>query len=320
MKSNQTIRGLGLGALLGDPAISIPMQEKVLMIPIAMIDPGPYQPRQKFSEESLKELELSIREQGVLLPILVRPKRTFEEAFQLVAGERRLRAAKMAGLNEIPALLRNWNDRQALEASILENVQREDLNPLELARGCVELIEKFGYSHKRTAQRIGKSRETITNLLRLLRLPESVQAMIESGALSTGHARALLRFEDKPELMERLASEIMVKELSVRQAESLARVFEAEVAVEQGSAIQEEEAGEGTEEEETGENPTEEPQSASRGRKRDPMILSIENRLTQSLGAQVTITHLRGKGKVILEYGTLDELESLANRLLKEIA
>lgn len=305
MKTTQSVMGQGLAALLGDAAFTVPMQEKVLLIPIAQIAPNPNQPRQNFSEESLRELELSIREQGVLLPILVRPKRSFEEMYQLVAGERRLRAAKMAGLLEIPALLRNWNDRQALEASILENVQREDLNPVEIARGCAELIEKFGYSHKKAAQRIGKSRETITNLLRLLRLPESILSMIESGTLSTGHARAMLRLEGKPELMERLASEVLSKELSVRQTETLARALETEITEEQTTSPDDEQTEEGT------------PIQSNRGRKKDPMIISIESRLAETLGAQVSITHMRGKGKVIVEYSTLDELESLADRLLK---
>ncbi|MBF0214650.1 MAG: ParB/RepB/Spo0J family partition protein [Magnetococcales bacterium] len=305
MKTTQSVMGQGLAALLGDAAFTVPMQEKVLLVPIAQIAPNPNQPRQNFSEESLRELELSIREQGVLLPILVRPKRSFEEMYQLVAGERRLRAAKMAGLLEIPALLRNWNDRQALEASILENVQREDLNPVEIARGCAELIEKFGYSHKKAAQRIGKSRETITNLLRLLRLPESILSMIESGTLSTGHARAMLRLEGKPELMERLASEVLSKELSVRQTETLARALETEITEEQQTSTDDEQTEEGT------------PIQSNRGRKKDPMIISIESRLAETLGAQVSITHMRGKGKVIVEYSTLDELESLADRLLK---
>ncbi|MBF0272569.1 MAG: ParB/RepB/Spo0J family partition protein [Magnetococcales bacterium] len=303
MKNTQSGMGQGLAALLGDAAHTIPLQEKVLLIPIDQIQPNPNQPRQNFSEESLRELELSIREQGILLPILVRPKRGFDEVYQLVAGERRWRAAKMAGLLEVPALLRNWNDRQALEASILENVQREDLNPVEVARGCSELIEKFGYSHKKAAQRIGKSRETITNLLRLLRLPESILGLIESGTLSTGHARALLRLEEKPELMERLASEVLAKELSVRQTETMARAMETESAAEQANESETTEEVEVT--------------PSNRGRKKDPMILSIESRLTETLGAQVAITHLRGKGKVIVEYSSLDELEALADKLLK---
>ncbi|MBF0628309.1 MAG: ParB/RepB/Spo0J family partition protein [Magnetococcales bacterium] len=310
MKTTASGMGKGLAALLGDEAFSIPLQEKVLMIPIHQIAPSPYQPRQNFPEESLRELEQSIREQGVLLPILVRAKRSFEEMYQLIAGERRWRAAKMAGLNEIPALMRHWNDRQALEASILENVQREDLNPVEIARGCAVLSEKFGYSHRKTAQRIGKSREAVTNLVRLLRLPEAILAMIESGILSTSHARAMLRLEGKPELMERLASEVLSKELSVRQTEALARVMEEESETkdaDEALSATDEEGQEGVEAKATPSN---------RGRKKDPMILSIERRLTDTLSAPVSITHLRGKGKLIVSYSSLDELEVLADKLL----
>ncbi|MBF0339987.1 MAG: ParB/RepB/Spo0J family partition protein [Magnetococcales bacterium] len=300
MKNSTSGMGQGLAALLGDAANTVSQQEKVLLIPIDQIESNPHQPRQNFSEESLRELEISIREQGVLLPVLVRPLRGVTAGYQLVAGERRWRAARMAGLLEIPALVRNWNDRQALEASILENVQREDLNPVEVARGCAELIEKFGYSHKKAAQRIGKSREAISNLLRLLRLPDAILALIESEALSMGHARALLRLEEKPELMERLVSEVLAGELSVRQTELLARNLEKEKPIDAEVESIPKLGNRGT-----------------GGRKKDPMIMSIEERLMENLGVAVSITHLRGKGKVIVEYSNLDELEALADRLLK---
>ncbi|GAB0058579.1 putative chromosome-partitioning protein ParB [Candidatus Magnetaquicoccaceae bacterium FCR-1] len=305
MKSLQTDMGQGLAALLGEAALAPSVKEKILMIPIDQIFPNPYQPRQNFSEASLSELADSIREQGVLLPIIVRHKPTFEEAFQLIAGERRWRAAKLAGLDQIPAMFRRISDRQMLEISILENVQREDLNPVEVARGCAQLIEKFGYSHKKAALRIGKSRETITNLLRLLRLPESILALIESGHLSMGHARAMVRLESKPELLDRVAEMVIEQNLSVRQTEELLRTLEQEEAKqvepgEEGVSVEEEEGS---------------PILAKR--RKDPMILSIEERLTETLGTKVSITHLKGKGKVIVEYATLEELEGLADQLLR---
>ncbi|MEO5346552.1 MAG: ParB/RepB/Spo0J family partition protein, partial [Magnetococcus sp. YQC-9] len=230
MSDSKTNMGQGLAALLGEAALTSTVSEKVMMIPIGQIVPNPYQPRQNFSEESLQELAESIRLQGVLLPILVRSKPNFEETFELIAGERRWRAAKLAGLTRIPALYRRMTDRQMLENSILENIQREDLNPVEVARGCAQLIEKFGYSHKKAAQRIGKSREAITNLLRLLRLPESILTLIEAGTLSMGHARAMLRLEGKPEMLDQLAATAIQQELSVRQTEEMIRALEKEAS------------------------------------------------------------------------------------------
>ncbi|MBF0428084.1 MAG: ParB/RepB/Spo0J family partition protein [Magnetococcales bacterium] len=296
--TNASGMGQGLAALLGEAASHSIQHEKVHMIPVDLIVPNPHQPRQNFTDETLQELSLSIREQGVLLPLLVRStKHGTDESYQLVAGERRLRAAKLAGLLEVPALVRNWTDRQALEASILENVQREDLNPVEIAKGCAELIETFNYSHKKVAQRLGKSREAITNHLRLLRLPETILKLVESNTLSSGHARALLRLEADPAAMERLSVEVITKELSVRQTEILARTFSNETPLEEAQP------------------PIPTP---GRGRQRDPIILSIEEKLSKSLHAQVAITHLRGKGRVIVEYANLDELEALAERLLHQ--
>ncbi|MBF0125729.1 MAG: ParB/RepB/Spo0J family partition protein [Magnetococcales bacterium] len=305
MKNSQSGMGQGLAALLGEAAMDDPLMERVHLLLLEQILPNPHQPRQNFSQDALEELALSIREQGVLLPILVRPIKGATDQYRLVAGERRWRAAKLAGLIEIPALVRNWNDRQALEAAILENVQREDLNPVEVARGCGELIDKFGYSHKKAAQRLGKSREAITNLLRLLRLPEETLSLLESGALSPGHARALLRLEGRPEAMAQLTREVMEKGLSVRQTETLARSLSAQQEKPPGAPEPPPDSGAQT------------PARTSRGRQRDPVILTIENRLAASLRAPVAITHLRGRGRVIVEYATLEELEALTDRLLK---
>ncbi|MBF0417479.1 MAG: ParB/RepB/Spo0J family partition protein [Magnetococcales bacterium] len=305
MKNASSDMGQGLAALLGEAAGTPSVKEKVMLIPIDQIFPNPYQPRQNFNEEALQDLAESIREQGVLLPIIVRSRPGADESYQLVAGERRLRAAKLAGLTQIPALFRRIQDRQMLEIAILENVQREDLNPVEVARGCSQLIEKFGYSHKKAALRIGKSRETITNLLRLLRLPESILTLIETGALSMGHARAMVRLESKPDILNQLANMVIEQELSVRQTEELMRALEQEAAKVVDTADQSEETA------------VEEGKATLAKRRKDPMILSIEGRLTETLGIKVSITHLRGKGKVIVEYTTLEELEGLADRLLR---
>ncbi|MBF0296460.1 MAG: ParB/RepB/Spo0J family partition protein [Magnetococcales bacterium] len=303
MKNLSTGLGQGLAALLGEAAIDGGEPDRIHALNVDSILPDPHQPRQSFSEETLRELADSILEQGVLLPILVRPiKGSGTTTYRLVAGERRWRATRMAGLTEIPALIRHWNDRQALEASILENAQREDLNPVELARGCAELIDKFGYSHKKVAQRLGKSREAITNLLRLLKLPETTLGLLETGALSAGHARALLRLEGQPEAMTRLIREVMENDLSVRRTETLARTLALPAPEEETQPAPHE--------------PT--ANTGGRGRQRDPTILSLESRIAAVLRAPVAITHLRGRGRVILEYQSLDELDALARRLLKE--
>lgn len=297
MNMERTTLGRGLGSLLGEAEVMENEREKIHLIPIERIHPNPRQPRQTLDTETLEELANSIREQGILQPVLLRPLADSNDLYELVAGERRWRAAKLADMETIPALVRPLDDDQALEVAILENVQREDLNPVETARGYDMLIKEFDYSHKKVGRRVGKSRMAVTNLLRLLRLPEPVLAWIVSGKLSTGHARALLGLEESPKRLIQLAEEVAIQGLSVRETESLVR----------------KERGE----EEVTNKPLNKP--PAKGHYRDPTIIQIENRLISALSTKVTITHKKGKGKLILEYTSPENLESLANRLLKEL-
>lgn len=187
-------------------------------LPLELVDASPYQPRVQFAPKPLEELAQSLKVGGVVQPIIVRP---VGERFELVAGERRLRASKIAGLEKIPAIVRTLSNQQALEVSLLENVQREDLNPLEQARAYDRLSSEFALTQEEIASRTGKDRTTIANLVRLLRLPGEVQAMVEEGKLTAGHARALLRLEDSPGLLQVLARRMSARKISVRQAEEM---------------------------------------------------------------------------------------------------
>ncbi|MBF0184276.1 MAG: ParB/RepB/Spo0J family partition protein [Magnetococcales bacterium] len=295
--------GRGLGSLLGDAAMLTSEQEAIRLLPLEHIQPNPRQPRGDMDPVALEELAESIREQGVLQPILVRPLGENSERYELIAGERRWRAAAIAGLEKIPVLVRAMGDGESLEVAILENVQREDLNPIEAAKGYDLLMREFDYSHKKIGRRVGKSRMAITNLLRLLRLPEPVLNWVANGTLSTGHARALLGLEERPERLIQLAEEVAVQGLSVRETEVLVRR-------ERGELSEREQAADTA----TVAAPT------PRGRHREPAIVEMESRLATTLGSKVTITQVRGKGKVILEYLSPAELEALVKRLLAETA
>lgn len=207
--------GRGLSSLLREVETATAGLEQV---PIAAIDPNPFQPRHSFPEESLKELSESIRATGVVQPVLLRPAPAAPERYQLVAGERRWRAARLAGLEAVPALVRELSDRQTIELALTENLLREDLNPLDVARAYQALQEQFGLSQEEISDRLGVTRSVVTNTLRLLRLPESVQEMLAEGELSAGHARALAGLQD-PKAAEALAERIVQKSISVRQTE-----------------------------------------------------------------------------------------------------
>jgi ParB family chromosome partitioning protein len=242
----------------------------VVRLPLTAIRPSASQPRKRFSQESLEELAASIREKGLLQPLLVRPK---GEGYELVAGERRYRAAQMAGLTEVPALVRDLTDREALELALVENLQREDLSPVEEARGYQTLLE-MGLTQEEVARRVGKARSTVANALRLLQLPEEVLEALDSGAITPGHARALLMLEPGDRLWG--LREVLQKGLSVRQAEALRERLGRE----------------------------RKPQEAS------PLALE----LSRHLGLPVRV--LGGKrGKVVIHYRSLEELEALLERL-----
>jgi ParB family chromosome partitioning protein len=272
--------GRGLDALLG--ADSAAPREAMLNLPVGRIRPGKYQPRTRMDQQALAELAASIRAQGLMQPLLVRP--VDRDSYELIAGERRWRAAQMAGLTEVPALVREVPDEAALALSLIENIQREDLNAMEEAAGVQRLVDEFGMTHEQAADAIGRSRSATTNLLRLLKLARPVQEMVMEGALEMGHARALLSLD--PARQIETAHRIAAKGLSVREAEALAG------SMARGTA------------------------GARRARKVDRDLARLEEELSGRLGTTVEIRpSQKGRGKVLLHYSSLDHLEQLLKRL-----
>lgn len=255
-------------------------------IPLDQIDPNPFQTRSQVNEEQLAELASSITANGVVQPILVRP--VAHGRFQLIAGERRWRASRLAGKPSIPAILRQVSDEQAMEITIVENLQRADLNPMEQARAFERLAREFHMTQEQMAQRTGKDRATVANFLRLLRLPAMVQARVEAGELSFGHARTLLAFEHAEE-MEKAAQRIAALSLSVRQTENYV----------QGLLHPERKTGK----EEKPKPPI------------DPNVRDAQDRLQRALGLKVTIEDRNGRGKVIIEYARLEDFDTLMEQL-----
>ncbi len=283
--------GRGLSALLGyeeahlvKPAAPRSGQRT---LPVAQLSPSPLQPRKHFAAETLEELSASIREKGVLQPILVRGKG--EDAFEIIAGERRGRAAQMAGVHEVPVIVRELTDGQVLEAALIENIQREDLNPIEEARAFKALIDRFSHTQDALSRVVGKSRSHIANALRLLNLPSGVLALLEAGALTAGHARPLVGRTDA----EDLARRIVDAGLSVRAAEELVR----EPPAPKGD----------------------EPQQHHKPEK-DADTIGLEKDLSDKLGLKVTI-HPRGEaGELRIAYKTLEQLDDLCARLSRPAA
>src|ERR1017187_1443766 len=258
-------------------------------IPLDQIDHNPFQTRSHLSEEQLRELAASITANGVVQPVLVRP--LVNGRFQLIAGERRWRASEMAGKKTIPAILRRVSDEQAMEITIVENLQRMDLNPMEQARAFERLSREFHMTQEQMAVRTGKDRATVSNFLRLLRLPMSVQARVESGDLSFGHARALLAFEHAEE-MEKAAQRMVSHSLSVRQTEAYI----------QGLIHPERAAKKDAQEE----------------RPIDPNIRAVQEQLQRALGLKVHIEDHNGHGRVIIEYAHLEDFDGLLEQLAGE--
>ena len=216
--------GRGLGALLGDFSDTAAEDSAFKQLPLHRVEPNPDQPRQDFNEEELQSLAESIRVHGVIQPLTVRE--TGEGYYQIIAGERRWRAARMAGLDQVPAIVIEADDRKAMELAMIENLQREDLNPIEEAEGYRQLMDQYGLTQEETAQRVGKSRSVVANALRLLHLCPPVRAMVEDGRLSNGHARTILPLS--PALQEKAADAILKSDLSVRQTELLVKKLTAE--------------------------------------------------------------------------------------------
>jgi len=280
--------GRGLSALLGEAETpkAAGGESGGREIPIELITRNPDQPRRAFGDAEIEELAASIREKGVLQPVLVRPSPDAEGQFQLVAGERRWRAAQKAGLRSIPALVRELDDSQVLEIAIVENVQRADLNPLEEALGYRALMDRFGRTQDAVAQVVGKSRPHVANALRLLNLPAEVQAMLTDGRLSAGHARALVGAPDA----FALAREIVERGLNVRETEALTRRSPAKTSAKaprKGGVV------------------------------RNPDIEALENDLSEILGLEVELLDRGGAGELRLRYATLEQLDDLCRRLMR---
>ncbi|HEY8573594.1 ParB/RepB/Spo0J family partition protein [Phenylobacterium sp.] len=283
--------GRGLSALLGEedaPAVAAVEgrpTEGAREIPIELIHRNPGQPRQHFDEAELAELETSIRASGVLQPILVRPSPSKAGEFEIVAGERRWRAAQRAGVGAIPALVRELDDHRAYEIAIVENVQRSDLNAMEEARAYDELMGRMGYTQEKAAAAVGKSRSHVANTLRLLQLPQPVQEHVLNGRLTAGHARAILASDDQ----EAIAEQVVARGLSVRDTENLVRAKAAG------------------------------PKKASGPRRapKDTDTAALEADLEDVLGMSVDIADRGGAGEVRIKYATLEQLDELCRKLTR---
>jgi ParB family chromosome partitioning protein len=288
MVNEERPRGLGRGlsALIGEEAVPTRGETQAARagthkLPVAFLRPNRLQPRKRFAPEDLNDLAESVKEKGVLQPILVRPVKGEANAYEIVAGERRWRAAQMAKLHDVPVVVREMGDSESLEIAIIENVQRADLNAIEEAAAYYELMERFKYTQETVAKEVGKSRSHIANTLRLLTLPEPVRAMVREGKLTAGHARTLIGLPDA----EKRANEIVNGMLSVRDAE-------------QRSSIK----------------------KSPKGRKAapDPNIADLESRVSNALGLKVKVIHKGSKGgEVRISYKTLEQLDEINRRLSK---
>ncbi|MFC4310276.1 ParB/RepB/Spo0J family partition protein [Steroidobacter flavus] len=311
MANKQPRLSRGLGALLGQPAATAspaaaavvtalrPVDEELRKLPVDLLQRGKYQPRIDLRQETLQELADSIKAQGVVQPIVVRPinadgsyasnpsENAAEQHYEIIAGERRWRAAQLAGLHEIPAVIRRVPDEAAIAMALIENIQRENLNPLEEARALQRLITEFEMTHATAAEAVGRSRSAVSNLLRLLELGEDASRLVEHRELDMGHARALLTIENKRQQAD-LAAQVAKQKLSVRETEALVK----RLASQPSSGAHE---------------------AASRP---DPNIRKLEADLSEKLGAKVQVQHASsGKGKLVISYHTLEELDGILEHI-----
>lgn len=254
--------------------------EGLVQLRVEQIHPGRHQPRQAFDEAALSELKASIKQRGVIQPVIVRP--VAHETYELVAGERRWRAAQALGLTDIPAIVRPLSDQEAVESSLIENLQREELNPLEEAAAYQRLMEEFAYTQERLAESVGKDRSSVANALRLLRLPEDIQRAVREGKLSAGHAKVLAGVETPARQLE-LFRRATAGHLSVRQLEDLAGRWQ--------------------------------PRAARRRRVADPQLQLIEDELRRLLGTKVTLVSRRKGGRIIIEYFTVEDFNRIIQAL-----
>lgn len=291
--------GRGLSALLGDQAASAIQAvtsaaaagpegaaaiKGLRAMPVGQLQPGKYQPRRSFDEDRIADLVESVREKGILQPLLVRPLPGKPGMFEIIAGERRWRAAQGAKLHEVPVIVRDLSDREALEVALVENLQRQDLSPLEEADGYRRLMEDFSHTQEELAKAVGKSRSHVANMIRLLALPDDVKTMLEKGELTAGHARALLTAADP----QRLARDVVARALNVRQTEKLVN--------DEGKA-----------------KPSSGGRPANGGKDAD--IAALERDLTNSLGCKVSIRSLGKGGELTISYGSLEQLDDVLARL-----
>jgi ParB family chromosome partitioning protein len=271
--------GRGLDALLAGNQENAKLEEPLQNLSVSLLQPGKYQPRTRMDKESLAELAESVKSQGIMQPILVRPVPAGR--YEIIAGERRWRAAQLAGLTEVPALVREVPDEAALAMSLIENIQRENLNPLEEAQGIQRLIKEFGMTHQAASQALGSSRSTVSNLLRLLNLPAPVQELLMQGKIDMGHSRALLSLSPAKQI--ETANLVAHKQLSVRETERLVHGIERPA-------------------------PRKQP-------KQDRDLLRLQENVSAKLGAPVTIkSGKNGKGSIVIHYHSLDQLDGILAR------
>ena len=283
--------GRGLDALLGGDASNTPAAPSGApsQLPVAQIQAGKYQPRTRMDDGSLAELASSIKSQGIMQPVLVRPIDGAANGvrYEIIAGERRFRAAQLAGLDEIPVLVREVDDQNAAAMALIENIQREDLNPLEEAQGIARLISEFSFTHEQAAQAVGRSRSAVSNLLRLVNLAQPVQTMLMAGDIDMGHARALLAVDAASQIA--LANQVIAKRLSVRETEKMvARALEEQNA----------------------------PPAAPRQKEKSGDLVRLEEELSDRLATPVAFKMgTKGKGQLIIDFADLDVLDTVLARL-----
>ncbi len=281
--------GKGLGALLDDTAVKhIEQGVSEGTLPVAQLVPSDAQPRHYFDQEALDSLAASIKEQGVIQPLLVRPKPGTEGVYEIIAGERRWRASKLVGLKEVPVIIRELSDNKALEVALVENIQRSDLNPVDEAQGYLRLVNEYNYTHEEMGRVTGKSRSHISNMIRILSLPDRCRDLVAAGELSMGHGRALLPLSDNPELQLRVASKIMKKDMSVREAEDAVR-----------STLRE-----------SGSEP-----KAKTNKSKDAATRELESRIEKDLGVQCNIRQKGGRGSIRFNFENEQQLADVLTRL-----
>ena len=281
--------GRGLGALLGDMDLDLDLNSSdkgaIKSVKLNQIVAGRYQPRQQFDEEAINALAKSVKEKGILQPILVRKQ---NDKYEIIAGERRYRVALQAGLTEVPVIEKAMADNEALEIALIENIVRQDLTPLEEAKGFEQLMREFAYTQEKLSEVIGKSRSYIANTLRLLNLPDGVKSLLNQGKLTAGHARCLIGLQDA----EELASKIVAEGLNVRQVEAMV-----------------------SENKNSSPEAKKRPLNQNSSKIKDSELAAIENELSSKLGAKVQINNTKnGKGKIVISYNNLSELEDLLEK------